>query len=370
MAKKTNFEINGNKYFRVTRTIGHKADGSAIRKTFYGSGINEANQKADEFLANINNGMTLDFQEVVIKDLMYQWLFQVKLNELKPSSFQAYEGVYRNFIKDSDISQLKVYNTKSIQLQKYYNSLAENKTHSQIKKLNKILKAFFTYATNEGYCKKNPCISLTIPNKPILKSDDIDYFTEEEIPILLNIFKNTTIENIVKVALFTGLRQGELLALKWSNVDLEKKIIHVEESIKTVYVFDHDGNKEKQTIISNPKTKNSIRDVSISDIIYNILVSLDHDSEFVFHNSDNSPISSKTVFGNWKRIISNSTLRYRKFHSLRHTFASMLLLNGVDLKTVQDLMGHSDITITQIYLHILPKTKTDAINKLNYLSSD
>ena len=60
-------------------------------------------------------------------------------------------------------------------------------------------------------------------------------------------------------------------------------------------------------------------------------------------------------------------LPYRKFHSIRHTYASMLLLNGVDLKTVQDLMGHSDISITQIYLHVLPKSKISAVNKLNYL---
>ncbi len=78
--------------------------------------------------------MSLDFENVTIDELIYKWLFQIKKNEIKPSSFQSYEGTYRNYIKDSDISGLKVYNTKSIQIQEYYNKLGKDKTYSQIKK--------------------------------------------------------------------------------------------------------------------------------------------------------------------------------------------------------------------------------------------
>ena len=102
------------------------------------------------------------------------------------------------------------------------------------------------------------------------------------------------------------------------------------------------------------------------DKIVNMLSNMKKESEFVF--SDNGePISAKTLFGNWKKVLSNSKIPYKKFHSLRHTYATMLLSHGVDLKTVQDLMGHSDITITQIYLHVLPKTKIDAVNRINNL---
>ena len=90
------------------------------------------------------------------------------------------------------------------------------------------------------------------------------------------------------------------------------------------------------------------------------------ESEFVFSNNG-EPISAKTVFGNWKRVLTQNNIPYKKFHALRHTYATMLLTKGVDLKTVQDLMGHSDITITQIYLHVLPKTKVDAVNRINAL---
>ena len=155
MAKRTNFESNGKEYFRVTKTIGHKADGTPIRKQFYGTGKKEAEEKAEEYINKIKNGMSLDFENITVNELIYKWLFQIKKNEVKPSSFQSYEGTYRNYIKDSSISGLKVYNTKSIQIQEYYNKLGKSKTYSQIKKLNKLLKQFFSYAEREGFILKN-----------------------------------------------------------------------------------------------------------------------------------------------------------------------------------------------------------------------
>lgn len=368
MANKTNFETNGKQYYRVVRTIGHKADGTPIKKQFYGNGIKEANEKADAFMNKIKNGMSLDFETVTIDQLIYKWLFQIKKNEIKPSSFQSYEGTYRNYIKDSDIAGIRVYTAKSIQLQEYYNKLGKTKTYSQIKKLNKLLKQFFFYAEREGFILKNPCNNITIPNKTDKKSvaEDIEYFNEEEIKQIKKAFKGHKLENLVITALGTGLRQGELLALKWENVHLDEKYLDVKESVKKVYVFDENGNKTLQTIFNTPKTKNSIRRVDLPNKIITILSSIEKDSDFVFSNNGR-PISAKTVFGNWKKILTQNNIPYKKFHALRHTYATMLLTKGVDLKTVQDLMGHSDITITQIYLHVLPKTKVDAVNRINDL---
>lgn len=366
MAKKTNVIINGKEYYRITKTVGHKADGTPIRKPFYGEGKKETEEKAEEYMNKITNGMSLDYESVTIDELIYKWLFQVKKNEVKASSFQSYEGTYRNYIKNSDISGLKVYNTKSIQIQEYYNKLGKNKTYSQIKKLNKLLKQFFFYAEREGFILKNPCSNITLPNKSVKKSvnQEIEYFNAEEIKKLKKAFKGNKFENLILVALGTGLRQGELLALRWKNVHLDKGYLEVKETVKKVYVFDDDGNKQIQTQYNAPKTSNSVRKVDLPTKIIKLLSEIKKDSEFVF-SENGQPFSAKTLFGNWKKILTDSDIPYKKFHSLRHTYATMLLTNGVDLRTVQDLMGHSDITITQIYLHVLPKTKSDAVNKLN-----
>lgn len=372
MATKYNYTkmINGKKYkyFRVTRVVGTKANGQPDVKEFLGDGEKDANKKADEYMAKLESGMINNFDKILLGELMYKWLFQIKLNELKPSSFQVYEGVYRNYIKGSDLEFLKVHSIKSLKIQEYYNKLAKNKSYSQIKKLNKLLKSFFIYCESEGYISKNPCNNVTIPNSSSKPNKcDITYFDENEIKQLKDAIKGNKFEALILTALGTGLRQGELLALKWENVDIDNRILYVKESIKKVYIFDNTGNKHQETIIQKPKTENSIRHVDLPDKIVSLLKKLPHNGEYVFCDEKGLPYSAKTVFGNWKRILEQSNIPYKKFHSLRHTYASMLLNKGVDLKTVQDLMGHSDISITQIYLHILPKTKSDAVNKINYL---
>lgn len=371
MAIKTNYSKGKYKYNRKTLVIGHKADGTPIVKEFLGKTESEAIALRDEYKHKLESGLIANFDRLLLGETIYRWLFQIKLNELKPSSFQSYESTYRNYIKDSSIDQLQICKIKSLHIQEYYNKLGKSKSHSQIKKVNKLLKSFFNYSKSEGFVLINPCDNISIPNKNEnngKKTDKITFFTEDEIKLLKNKIQGNKIENIILFALGTGLRQGEILGLKWKNVNLKDKQLYVKESIKTVYVFDSDGNKKQETIIQSPKSISSIRTVDIPDSIIKMLENLQHNGEFVFHNEDGSPISSKTIFGNWKSVFKDSKdLKYRKFHSLRHTYGSMLLLNGVDLKTVQDLMGHSDISITQIYLHILPKTRSEAVNKLNYI---
>ena len=81
MATKSNIEVNGNKYFRVTRTIGKKSDGTPLRKTFYGKGEKEANEKADEFMGSINKGMSSDYKDLDINKLTEIWLYEIKLKD-------------------------------------------------------------------------------------------------------------------------------------------------------------------------------------------------------------------------------------------------------------------------------------------------
>ena len=110
MARKTNIEVNGKNYFRVTRTIGHRADGTAIRKQFYGTGINEANQKADEYIKNLKIGLFNDNQLHTINTLLPKWLFNVKKNEVitinaKYPTIESSDTVHNNKIYNDSNKQ-------------------------------------------------------------------------------------------------------------------------------------------------------------------------------------------------------------------------------------------------------------------------
>lgn len=170
--------------------------------------------------------------------------------------------------------------------------------------------------------------------------------------------------NMLFLRLYTlGMREGELLALKWKNVNLQEKCISVKESVKRVAVFEEDGTKHMEIITQAPKTKNSIRTIYIPNILISKLKEIEHKSEYVFSDTD-TPITHKSLYGWWSKFLKDIHIPHRKFHALRHTYATTLLANGADLKSVQDLMGHYDIRITQTYLHSIPNKQKEIVQKI------
>ena len=373
MARKTNIEVNGKNYYRVTRTVGRKADGTAIRKQFYGTGINEANQKADEYINDIKNGLVNNFENVTLNDMMHTWLFDVLHNssKIKPSTFQRYESIYRKYIKESEIAGLKLVNITSLKMQQFYNTLSKTYSYSQLKYLNSVLKTFFNWCIDSSYILKNPCLKVDIKgNKSEViqsKRNEVEILTEEEINKIKSYIKGTDMELIILLDLATGLRQGELLALNWKDINLKNKTLTVNKSVKEVYIYEDENTKHIETIFQVPKTQNSFRTISIPDVLINVLKGLNKKDGLVFHDENGKPLRAKNISYQWTKILKKCNIPHKKFHAIRHTYASMLLKNGVDIETVAELMGHSAISITQIYLHSSNNQKQDAVNKLNYL---
>lgn len=372
MAKKTNSKINGKEYYRIRKVIGHTASGKKVLKNFYGESKKDAEQKADEYLNNIENGLIIDFENFTVAELMHTWLFDFLHNSsrIKPSTFQRYEGLYRNYIKNSEIAGNKLINVKSIQLQKFYNHLSKDGySYSQINSLNTFLKIFFNWCIGNDYILKNPCSKVNIKgNRNEIISNrkkDVEILSEKEIKTLKKHLKDSDFEILFLLDLATGLRQGELLALDWEHIDLKSKTIKIERSVKEVYIYDNENTKHIETIFQTPKTANSFRTVPIPNALIDILNNIENKEGLLFKDKDGKPLKGKNVSTKWSKILKECNVPHKKFHSIRHTYASMLLSKGVDIETVAELMGHSAISITQIYLHSSSKSKNKSVNKLN-----
>lgn len=377
---KTNYETNGNKYYRVRRVIGHNADGTPIVKPFYGKGINEANEKADKFMRELKMGLQTS-SPTTINVLFPKWLFDYKKNELKPSTFETYEGLYRNYIEPDIISKRPISELKSINIQQYYQRLQKkNAVHSnkkisckRIKSIHKLLHIFFIYCEKEGYIIKNPCNNVTLPKDEITPIEIIqqkkhfDYFTEEEIQIIIKEFEGSSYKDIVVFAIATGMRQGEILGLQWNDIDFENKEIHIIHNLTNAAEFDEKRKRTYKLKLTTPKSKNSVRTIPMNETVYNILINKEHTNTMVFPSKQNTYICNKNLLKVWQRKLKNANIRYRKFHDLRHTFATMMLSKGCDLITLKELMGHSSIKITEIYLEAIPKTKNDIIKNMDLL---
>lgn len=374
MARKTNFVVNGKEYYKVSRTVGKKADGTPIRKVFYGAGINEANEKADQYMNDIKNGLLANHESITINKLMHTWLFDFLHNsiKIKPSTFQRYEGIYRNYIKDSTIAGVPPKDLTTLQLQNFYNKLSETHSYSQLNTLNSVFKVFYNWCIDNGYSIKNPCSKVILKgNKSQIAADkhkEVEILTENEIKIIKDYIKGSSFELIFLLDLTTGLRIGELLALDWGHIDLKKKELSIEKSVKEVYVYDSDTQKHIESIFQTPKTNNSYRKVPIPDALIPLLKKeKQQQKSLLFCNENNEPLKAKNVANEWRKILIKCKIPHKKFHAIRHTYGSMLLKNGVDIKTLADLMGHTTISITQIYLHSSCDQKHNAVNKINYL---
>lgn len=235
-------------------------------------------------------------------------------------------------------------------------------SNSRQRKVFFILQKVFKDALINGYIERNPMEQLTPPKK---LRKEVETFSEDEIKIILsNPFDDPT-GDMIALQLFAGLRRGELLSLKWENVNYDKKVIFINSSISV----------NKGGTIDKDSTKNNVdRIIPITDnieLILNRIKKRFKSDNYLFPNKDGKNISLKAFHERYLKYFQQLTekypnVKYRSSHKLRHTFATFLLQNGADIKSVSTLLGHTNLQTTQIYLHTDVQHLFNCCNKLNF----
>jgi integrase len=315
---------------------------------------------------------------ITLEQYLKYWLFEIKNNEIKPSTLERYESILRIYITGSVIGDIKLKDLRAGHLQSYYNSLYKTYSVNVIHNLNKFIKSGLSQALNENYISKNYASLVTLKKKDEKK--EVEHLTVEEQNRFLEVCKGDRLEALFYMALSTGLRLGELLALTWNDIDLSTAEVSVDKSVKLVGIPDKEGNKEYKTIVQEPKTKSSIRTVPIPDVALNVLkqhkkLQLEErvkagevyiNNNIVFANPIGGYTNESNLRRKYKRLLAEAKIKEVKFHSLRHTYATTLFIKDVSPKVVQALMGHSDISTTlNVYTHTNKDIKVEAVQKLN-----
>lgn len=384
MANKTNCTMHGVEYYRIRATVGKKPDGTPIIKAFLGKNKKEAEQKRAEYIYQLKLGLNVDFDKATLGDLMHNWLYDFKRvsENIKPATFSRYEGIYRKYIVPYPISKLRLTDVKTVVIQRFYNDLFdEGKTSASIRTLNSLLRNFFTFALEQDYIVKSPLKGTTIPANAgeLSKDRKLDVYTDDEILKLKQAINGYIHENLILIALGTGLRQGELLGLQWKHINIDKKTITVNQTLKTYSDIKADGTRTLVTSLQTPKSKHSIRVVPIPDTLISILMKQRKATQekalslgkafnsdvYVFTNSQLSYVDARALLRSYKRMLNRNSIKERDFHSLRHTYATQLIRRGVSIEVIAELLGHSSTEITKIYAHILDDDKQKAVEKLN-----
>ncbi len=224
------------------------------------------------------------------------------------------------------------------------------------------------FAIDEEYINENPCMGVMkrLGVESWKNKTPVTVFTRAESELVLAECKKyrPDLYPLFLTAFRTGMRLGELLALQWSDVNWRNRYIMVQRSFKNGRI--------------SPTKNGRGRRIDMTDQLFSTLkgLSVERKKEalrngqnepvpVIFH-TDGKPISQNTIRNIWKRLLNRAKLEYRKIHTIRHTFASMLISNGESLAYVKDLMGHSSIKITcDIYGHILPSENRNTLNCLD-----
>lgn len=182
--------------------------------------------------------------------------------------------------------------------------------------------------------------------------------------------ENFTFRNLgILLCLHTGMRIGEVCALKWEDIDIAQGIINVKRTIERIYIIEN-GERRTELIISTPKTQNSIREIPLSKELIKVIKPLKkvvNDIFFVLTN-ESKPTEPRTYRNYYKSVLQNLKIPLLKFHGLRHSFATRCIESQCDYKTVSVILGHANISTTlNLYVHPNLEQKKRCIDKMTKL---
>lgn len=358
-------------------TIGRDDRGRLIRKYFYGKTRKETSEKLNRAIEELRDNRFINKSDnPTVEQWCHEWLWSYKRNSVKQKTFDQYETILRTHII-SDIGDIRLADLKTMHIQRIINKMYDSGlSHRTIEVMKIVMHAALKQAQRNKLVGENVCENVVLPRK---QPKHIRVLNEDEQTKLIAALKDNYIGRGLLFALYTGMRRGEVLALKWSDYDKNEKTISITKALSRVRTYNKDGNKTMLTV-TTPKTDTSIRTVPLIDKAVELLAEHKRKQERYMelvgdYYTDNDLIfsSSRGDYldpGNFNRKL-NKTVKKIGIprispHALRHSFATRGLEAEVSLKAMQELLGHSSITVTgDIYTHILKEQKRKEISKLN-----
>lgn len=377
MAKRGNGE--GSIYQRKSdaKWVGSITLENRKRKVFYGDTRKEVQEKMKVALREQQQGTLVTARQQTLKQYLEDWLENTHKQNIRPRSFERYEEIVRLHIVPA-IGNVPLQKLTPQRLQKLYSDkLKEGYSSVTVIAIHNLLHKALDYAVRWELVAQNVCNKVSPPRRvrPEMKS-----LTPEQVQQLLDAARGHPQEALFILALSTGMRRGELLGLKWQDINFAEGTLQIRRVLSRVptKMVKELG---QSYIEAEPKTEKSRRGIALTDLALEALK--DHrkrqsemkekagdaweEHDYVFCN----PIGQHLHPGHdaleqLKVLLKKAGLPDIRFHDLRHSAATMLLSMGIHPKVVQELLGHSQISMTMdIYSHVLPTMQREAISKLN-----
>lgn len=357
-------------------TVGRDPEtGKLKRVSFYGKTRQEAADQMAKALADHSRGNFIAPHRMTVGQWIEVWLKEYKAPSVRPKTLEGYGAVIRCYIKPA-IGDIPLKNLRPEHVQMMYNdALKQGLSPQSIRFIHAVLHGSLEQAEKGQLVLRNVSEATALPRET---KTEIHPLNLDQVKKLLHAIKEHRLYPAILLEVNTGLRRGELLAIRWDDVDLQKGLLKVKRNLVRTYLPESNGTKTG-LLFQEPKTEKSKREVPIPKSVVDelarhkarqaeerLLLGQEYqDRGLIFCQERGKPYDPGFFTKSFRRMLKRAGLPQGRFHDLRHATAT-LLLQQTDIKTVSAILGHSRTSITaDIYLHTDLGQKREAINKLN-----
>jgi len=338
-------------------------DGKRKRKSVYGATRKQVSEELTKLLHDHQRGLPIPTGRLTVEQFLERWLEDVVRPSKQPGTYGNYRTtVERHLVPSLGRSQLAKLEAHHVQQMLQAKSDAGLKPRT-VQGIQGVLRVALNRALKWGLVARNVA---TLVEPPRAEHIERRPFTPEQVRQLLDAVKGDRLEAVITVAVALGLRQGEILALRWDDVDLEARALRVRRSLARF-----DGKLR----FKEPKTAASRRTIDLPEATVKAL--REHhkrqkedrllaggkwqEHNLVFPSRKGTPLDPSELREQWYKLLKRAGLPHRRFHDLRHCCASLLLLQGVPARVVMEILGHTQIgTTMNLYAHVMPAARAEA----------
>jgi integrase len=347
--------------------LGYRS-GKLKRKVYYGKTREEVQIKLVAALSDMQKGIPITTERQTLAKFLQSWLTEVVKPSVRPKTLKTYNYIVNLHI-EPELGRKILTKLSPQDVQRFMNEkLKSGLSARTVRHINDTLRCALNMALRWGLVSRNVA---TLVGPPRIQRKEIRSFTPDEARIFLRTIKGDRLEALFSVALSLGLRQGEALGLRWQDIDFEARTLRVRYAIQRI---------EGKLQMVEPKTERSRRILPLPETVLSALrthrsrqleerLSLGshwQETGLVFTSTVGTPLEPRNVVRKFHALLKKAELPHFRFHDLRHACASLLLAQGVPARTVMEILGHSQISLTMnTYAHVLPAMKQDAMDLMD-----